>query len=249
MTIITHAKDSEQKLKNLFKNLLESKARFPNKKIFKLKDGTSFYLPIKHDCIQQWIILHNEYFEQEEMDSIFQYIPQETVMLDIGANVGSHTLYFCNTLNATKVYAFDPNPEMVEIFKKNMELNKKDNVVITQAAVGESKGKSSLIINDDWKINRGGVRVKSDEKGEVDVISIDEFLADKEENIGFVKIDVEQFEKEVLNGMVKTIEKYKPVIYLEIYDKNIEYVFDKLYGLGYKFKCKVGGWNYLFVPK
>ena len=56
---------------------------------------TLFYLPnYPIDVIQQYIGNYQKYFEQDTLDDIAPIIPDNPVMLDIGANIGNHSLYF-----------------------------------------------------------------------------------------------------------------------------------------------------------
>ena len=95
---------------------------------------------------------------------------------------------------------------------------------------------------------------------EVKVITLDSYIAGLPNinNISLIKIDVEGFEKSVIDGSLNVIKQYKPLLLLEIYDghlikfnssakKMIEFVLQ----LGYEIK-EIEGFvstNYLFIPK
>lgn len=93
------------------------------------KTKSNFYLPfLPMDSIQCGILLSDDYFERENLDKVFRNFQNgiigETVLsgkgalLDIGANIGNHTLYFCNEYNAKKVYCFEPIEKTFSILEQ-----------------------------------------------------------------------------------------------------------------------------------
>jgi hypothetical protein len=69
--------------------------------------------------------------------------------------------------------------------------------------------------------------------------------------IDFVKIDVENMEKSVLNGAKQLIKKHKPIVFIESFDGKDKYDFTYSFfkGLGYDDPIKYPGSNYLFIHK
>lgn len=49
---------------------------------------------------------------------------ENKIVVDIGANIGNHTVFFANVCKAKKVYSFEPQEKVFEILKKNVEINK-----------------------------------------------------------------------------------------------------------------------------
>ena len=65
----------------------------------------------------------------------------------------------------------------------------------------------------------------------VPLISIDSLEL---ERVDFVKIDVERMEVEVLNGAMKTLKKYKPILLIEVLKSPQQEIFDLIKPLGYE---------------
>lgn len=192
---------------------------------------TLFYLPnYPIDVIQQYIGNYQKYFEQDILDDIAPFIPDNAVMLDIGANIGNHSLYFAIERNAKKIYAFEPIPETFNILKKNVEINNLENI-ITPLNIALSNCNTNADIKNFNIRFMGAAQINENIKGNIDVKAVDNL--DIEENIDFIKIDVEGYELKVLEGAINTIEKYKPVIFIELLNNEIEIVTNMLEEYGY----------------
>ncbi|MCM1103039.1 MAG: FkbM family methyltransferase [Clostridium sp.] len=186
--------------------------------IFEVKSaggGVKFWLPDldlrNGDMIQNKIYLEQNYFEIHHLKEAVPYI--KGCVLDIGANIGNHTCFFCVECDAKKVYAFEPVLHAYQILKKNVELNHLENRVLCRnIALGAHAGQASIT---HWDAkNSGGIRVEALTDGELCMDALDNLNI--EEKIDFIKIDVEGYEYEVLLGGEQTICKNKPVIFVEI---------------------------------
>lgn len=120
-------------------------------RIEKGNKNINFYLPLcKTDFIQKHICLTNSFFEEEQLYWITNIALGGAIgrrikggcVLDIGANIGNHTLYFSIISGATVVKAFEPIRLTFNTLKKNICINKLDNIVEPyNVAVGRSRGK------------------------------------------------------------------------------------------------------------
>lgn len=151
------------------------------------------------------------------------------VVLDIGANIGTHTLVYART--ADRVYAFEPQPFMFDMLCTNLLLNNVLNVTPIQCALGPINGITHMDLHDPTQQNSpAGERVGKGES-EVSMHTLDALGIGK---VDFIKIDVEGFELEVLKGMSRTLELYHPDIYIEIhYVSLIELINKYLWHFGY----------------
>lgn len=202
--------------------------------IYKIPNGKSrFYLPdlcLKQgELIQNRIFLERGYFEQAHLNNIKPYVKTDAVILDIGANIGNHTLYFINECNASKVYAFEPVKSTFKILQKNIRLNKLEKCVCLQnIALGNSEGKARIIYADE----AGGNMVEADNSGNVVIKALDNIQI--LEQIDFIKIDVEGYELNVLMGAKKILKLNHPLIMIEIFDFNFDKVNLFLNSCGYE---------------
>lgn len=198
-----------------------------------------FYLPnIRTDLIQKVIYLKKNYFEYETLDYVCKdhglgvgQLIKGGVVLDIGANIGNHTLYFCNECDAKKVYCFEPMQETFLMLQRNIVINHlEDRTILINKGVGECGAKASVSFKKDS--NSGFTRLALSDIGDVEIIAIDDLNI--EQKIGFVKIDVEGFELAVLKGMVKTLKRDKPFLMVELWDSNFDDAVSVLEGIGYQ---------------
>ena len=136
------------------------------------------------------------------------------VIVDAGANIGNHTIFFAKFLDAKRVYAFEPQKYVFEILSKNIKLNNLENKVkLYNIGLGEKRSKGSLIVVDEN--NLGGSKLNLNSEGEIEVMPLDDILFNKEDKVDLIKIDVEGMELDVLKGAKKILSEYHPDLYIE----------------------------------
>lgn len=174
-----------------------------------------------------------------------QYITPGMTVLDVGANIGFHSLYFAELTGPNGlVLSFEPIPRNFTLLEKNVDLNSFHQIQPFEIALG---GKNELIRVHipEGQNNPGAYNLFQKEQYNTEIICRmgDDFLDEHQiTDIGFIKIDVEGYEYFVINGLKKTIEKSKPVLIFE-YDRNYQLkagvepvnIFDTLATMGYCF--------------
>ena len=147
------------------------------------------------------------------------------VIYDIGANRGYFTLAILSHTPNAKIFAFEPNPEIITKLMANLDLNKaRGQVRVIKYALGAEKGVSqfniacsdsaSSIIFTHAKNRGNGVKSVM----EIQVESIDNLVSKKRlPGPNHIKIDTEGFEADILDGAKNTIKKYRPYVYAEIH--------------------------------
>lgn len=152
----------------------------------------------------------------ELFDSLIK--PGDTV-LDVGANIGCTSILFGN--RAEKVICFEPSPTTFRFLKKNIQASGLMNVFPENLGLGKVYGSFELTFSAD---NRAGgfvsnkIQASSGHKVEiVEVVPGDAFVQKNAIcKIDFIKIDVEGFERDVIDGLRKTILEFKPTVVLEL---------------------------------
>jgi FkbM family methyltransferase len=127
----------------------------------------------------------------------FPFIRSMRTAVDIGCRVGEYSRYLQH--HFARTYAFDPN--LWKGFASNVDLSK---VTHFNCALGDEPGTIEM--------HGGTHRLVEGKMKTVPVHLLDEFEL---EDVDYMKIDVEGFERKVLMGGVKTIEKYRPLIVIE----------------------------------
>ena len=154
-------------------------------------------------------------FSSEET-ALFRLIVQPgRTVLDIGANIGAHTVDLSRLVGpAGVVHAFEPQRLMFQLLCANLALNSCTNVFAHQTAVGAA-GDTILVpsLSPAERHNYGGLSLLGPGAGEpVPLLTIDSMeLSDCQ----FIKIDIEGMETEALRGSAATIERLRPMLYVE----------------------------------
>src|SRR5207237_678248 len=131
-----------------------------------------------------------------------------------GANIGYYTLVFAELVgDSGRVFAFEPEPANFALLSENTGLNGRANVTLVNAAVADAGGRLPLYLAGE---NKGDHRL-FDSPGEsrdsvaVEVVQLDEYLADHPREIDFVKIDIQGSEGGALEGMASLLERSRDV--------------------------------------
>jgi FkbM family methyltransferase len=196
------------------KELQEYIAAFPREEylICEVPGQGRFYVePFKSDTIKN-ILRSKQVWEPHILNTIHQYVKPGTIVLDIGAHIGTFTIAMAKAVgNTGSVYAFEPQCKIFRELKKNCELNEVTNVICHRIAIGDRQ----QIIEMDKETYPGSEGSTGIGQGGdlAEMRTIDSFNL---ENVSFIKIDVERSEEQVLDGMTNTIRKNKPIIIIEL---------------------------------
>lgn len=156
---------------------------------------------------------------QAELDLLERLIEPGQTVLDIGAHVGTRTLAFASAVGPRgDVYAFEPQSALFQLLLGNVKSNACDNVYLYHAAISDEEGRAQLETVDYSKpANLGAVRCMPDtgqDSGEsVSTITVDSLAL---KSCALIKADVEGMEANVIAGSIQTIQKHRPLIYLEV---------------------------------
>jgi FkbM family methyltransferase len=152
------------------------------------------------------------------------------LVVDVGANVGYFSLMCRKMFPSCSVLAFEPVPEIFDLLRSN--LGGLGNSQLFQIALGRHEGTEKMKVN---QFNRAESKVDLDGDLEVLVSRLDLFETQMQDlgvngRVDILKIDVETFELEVLQGAIKTLEKTR-YLFLEVtFLENTKYTISSLLG-------------------
>jgi FkbM family methyltransferase len=152
---------------------------------------------------------------ESELALLFQVIKPGAIVLDVGANIGTHTVALARHVTAAgAVYAFEPQRLTFQLLCANVALNALTNVVCLHAAASDMPGRTLIPALDPRTANNfGGLPAQGHETGEdVRVMRLDDL---KLAQCNVIKVDVEGMETGVLAGARQTIRKLRPVLFVE----------------------------------
>jgi len=204
--------------------------------------------------------------EEKEMELLPRLIRPHDEVIDIGANYVYYSIRMSPLAKLGTVHAFEPVVPTYKIAQRLLKYFKIHNVNLHSKGIGDQNKKVSFTVpvqdfgfmsaglahvkgrDNSPKGNQIHYRFNKDETVECDVVRLDDFLFDKLSNLTFIKMDIEGAEYSALKGMVEIIQKFKPVIlvemvpfYLEGYNINISEYLNFIQSLGYQ--------KYLYDPK
>jgi FkbM family methyltransferase len=171
----------------------------------------SFFIDDPADMIKQ-VIVAGDKWERHSFDLLAEHIVPGSVVIEVGAHIGTHTVRMGQLAGPWgRVYAFEPQRKIYRELHHNLALNGVTNVVALRMAVGS--GETRIIeMNPATPGNEGGTGVGAGGDA-AELRSLDSFGF---ERVSLLKIDVETYENEVLDGALDTIRRNRPVMLIEI---------------------------------
>lgn len=173
---------------------------------------------------QEWLVYF--YCKSDSSDYLLDYLENSETILDIGANIGQTSFNIIHTQQKKRlnpvVYAFEPYPRTFKKLETNRMLNPTISIKTYNLGLGREKG--TLHMTQHSPLNSGGFRMTNESENSVSVpvISLDEFVSENQlTKIDFIKIDVEGFEVHVLEGALKTLKTFRPILVFEYSLENI----------------------------
>jgi protein O-GlcNAc transferase len=181
------------------------------------------------DHITRVIERTRDFFEAEVLEYIGDLNPTGTIV-DIGAFIGNHSVYFGLFTGADEVLAIEPNPAALELLGKNINSNGLGGKTkIIACALGASAG--SVGLREGRSSNRGHTLVTGGT--ETKLQTLDDTVGGRK--VSVLKIDVEGYESEVLRGATKLLTDQTPVVLAEARTRKRKRLLDeRLAGHGYR---------------
>ncbi len=217
--------------------------------------------------------------DQKIITLIQKMISPESVILDVGANIGYYAIPLAFHLKKSNVsvHAFEPVKANFESLSKAIEKNNlKKQITANKLALGNSIGTIEIIKTEKGNTGNAVIDFNDDNfkkdrvKETIPITTLDKYMEDKSlSRCDFIKIDIEGAEIFFVQGGMKLIKKYKPIIYGEFnsyfiakFGFTVMDVWKLLEPLGYKafvedvnhkasfkeVKMKEGLVNLLFIP-
>lgn len=184
------------------------------------------------------------FYEIDLLEAI-QSEDKEGVYIDVGANIGNHSIFFSEFCKSTQVMSFEPYDVVYKILIKNTMSYK--NIITHNMALSNVNGKVNIIPG---PVNRPGMSKIILDGNQKDVDTIDRVISD-DSDIAVIKIDVEGHEKNVVLGGLKTIKRCKPILTIELKTNkafdSVSYILKELGYVSRKRYCMSP--TYLFTHK
>ncbi|TKZ35848.1 FkbM family methyltransferase [Brachyspira catarrhinii] len=162
-------------------------------------------------------------------------------IIDAGGFIGDSAIVFSNYTDKN-VYSFEPFLRNYNMILKTIELNKKNNIIPVNIALGDENKDISIYSrgNIDSGLSVENKKEINSVENKVKMVTLDSYVKENNIEVGLIKTDLEGFEQPFLKGAINTIKEQKPVLIISIYHNysdffEIKPMIENL-NLGYKFR-------------
>ena len=225
-----YTKEEMLKINDIRKNFINNKLKLGD--VYKYE---KYLLPIDHFEVSVF------YYKHEIMNINKDYIKDKSI-IDVGGFIGDSALILSDYTNHN-VYTFEPSKHNFENMLKTIKINNKKNIIAINKGLGKKSSKEKLYFygsastaNENNVVNS----VSSEYSEEIEIITLDNFVADNNLLVGLIKVDIEGLEQDFLKGAEKTIKTQKPTLIISIYHSASDFFKIKPlienWNLGYNFK-------------
>ena len=190
--------------------------------VFCQNGDVSFFVDPSDRVVGAWLMWHGG-FRRREIDQAIAILAEngrlsaDAMFVDIGANIGTHTVYALRSGRFTGAVAFEPEPKNARLLAMNLEANGvADVVTVVPKAAGEAAGTATLYLH---PRNKGAhalgrsPSVDGQEQFEVPVVRVEDVLAEcgVEQRVGLLWLDVEGHELHVMRGLKRLLARGVPI--------------------------------------
>lgn len=207
-------------------------------------DPLKFYVDPKDERITPIETLNFDTYEHDDFAMIVRLLKPNQTILDIGGNIGFHSVSLGKEFPTSTFYAFEPIPKTFAQLKMNIEMNHMQNIHCYNFGFSNEEKDIPFFFYPEGSGNASAANLseRTDiEKVTCHVSTVDTFVQKNKLKVDFIKCDVEGAELFVFQGAKETIRTQRPIIFSEIlrkwsqkfnYDPNE--IFQFFSSLGYK---------------
>ena len=250
----------ENMKKHEFKKTLEKdEHRYTINNYHGNEDG---YFYIYKNCPISDCIRRGFRWEEHNHDIIDKYVTKDSICVEVGSHIGTISVKLSK--KCKHLYCFEPLKDSFVLLNKNLAINRCSNVNSYEIALSNEHKKTTIdfisknnpggsgLLYNYQKINSDIIELKNEYP--IELITLDSFNIEK---LDYLKIDVEGYEKNVIEGGYETIKRCKPFIVMEIYENmntfnklsisQIKQRYQNIINIGYKVE-NIWEHDYLFIP-
>jgi FkbM family methyltransferase len=162
-------------------------------------------------------LLHGKVYEEAFLQHI-RAVGRGGQYIDVGAHLGTHTIWFAALCPATRVHAIEPVGRYADVIERNLAANQLGvPVIVHRVGASDRPGRASNHLGREHRLGFTEGDVRADE--EFPVVRLDDLVRGE---VGVIKLDVEGMESAVLGGATRILSRYRPVVYAESHDATAE---------------------------
>jgi FkbM family methyltransferase len=167
--------------------------------------------------LSRWRI-HEPFLTSE----LAKVVSKGMVVLDVGSNIGYYAVHEAALVGPKgMVVAVEPQPHAYGALLASLKANGFENIVAVRRAVSRARGSLEFAISSfsNWsRVNAGRRDADVVEEIDVEASTIDDLVSELGlRRLDLVRMDVEGYEEEVIEGMREAIDRFRPVICMELH--------------------------------
>lgn len=172
-------------------------------------------------------------WEEEVWTCLARYVEPRMTVLDIGANIGAHTLGLAREVGEMGlVIGFEPMRWARKKLLRNLELNGFGNITIEALALSDEPGEKEVRFRSNWPLDcRHQPEASIVESIEFD--TLDAYTSRKRLGVDLIKLDVDGYEERVIRGGLELLRRCRPIVLTEVDRKGIDGLVGLLEAEGY----------------
>lgn len=188
-------------------------------------DNARFFVDPSDRVVGAWLMWHGGWQRREiaaalELLSSAGRLPVDPIFIDVGAHIGTHTVYALRSGRFVRAVAFEPEPHNARLLAMNVEANGLSQaVIVVRKAAGAKTGTGTLHLH---PRNTGAhamdvpPSIDGQDALEVPIVRVEDELAALAiplEKVGLVWIDAEGYEPQVLDGLNALFARSIPIVF------------------------------------
>jgi FkbM family methyltransferase len=149
-------------------------------------------------------------------------LAKDSVLVDVGGNIGYYTMWLCTVAGGRGfVYSFEPSPDVVQLLRDNLDLNKITNAAVIESACGDNVGTTEFFLSSHHHSSSIHAKWAGVEQGArrtvVAMTTLDAFFAPKtgRRAPAFIKFDIEGGGTKALPGCRQLFREARPFVLIE----------------------------------
>lgn len=175
-------------------------------------------------------------YEEQFLEHI-RALDRSGVYVDIGAHLGTHTVWFASVCAATHVHAFEPVSRFAGVVQRNVTANDLEGrVTLHRVGLSDQAGRATNRLSPEHQMGFMADAIATDES--FDIVRLDDVIG--RQPIAVIKLDVEGMEAAALRGAGRILSKWRPVVYAEAHTpEDVAEIEQALLPYGYRATGKV----------
>jgi len=177
-----------------------------------------FYIWNPYDSVQR-TLLKSRFFEATELECVEHWVGPGARIVEVGAHVGNHAVYYLRFMQPAALTIFEPNPAIVPLLERNLAANPSTGLTpeVHALAAGDHEARFHAVRSDAEK--QCATHLLAARDGAVHSTTLDNTVRG---SVDFIRIDAEGMKLEVLAGAARIIRESRPKIMIEVLNEHTD---------------------------